>query len=598
MEHLKVVSSFLKETQNHAQKVDLSHQKIQEKQANLKTNLTAFSQKLTLLQDKQDPWAKHLIHHISSLNQMLSKELKQIAEISDFSKDFDEKLLFLVTGKVNAGKSSLGNLIAGHGFELLANQNPYLSSHKPKFCMHRTVSSHVVKQDIQKFEEKATECTSSIQSFSLGNQLTWIDTPGLSSMTPENGELAKTYLKSADLVIFTVSSDSPMDKADIEALVRLGIDENKPFVIIVTKFDVHEEDFDPIKGDLVQIIKPKPNENKKQQLDYILSIIQNFKLEQKASEFIKEKVLFTSVRCAKKAIEDKNDLLWKESGMVDLYLLFNDILNKKGTQLKQVSAKTNFNAMLDRILTGTTDQSNVDQKIGISFQLFEKEIERAISNIKQSKNAFTQGLITLKSVILADIHYNTDITLRQKLERNETSNLNQALQTQSNECIKNRLDPYLKENLEKLIKNIQSLPKEIEALSVQVEKVEDIYQDVQIKTSSAKNKASVFGGGAFGLIGTMLGGPVGGFLGGLLGSALTPHFVDDHVITKQIKVGNNLEVVYQNTINQLRDQISQKLDTKFSEIEKTVFDQVINELHQIQQYLGKLKTDISSLKVV
>ena len=65
----------------------------------------------------------------------------------------------------------------------------------------------------KEFRVGATEATSSIQGFSLDG-LTWIDSPGLHSINQENGDLAKDYVEHADLILYTMKSDSPGRRAD------------------------------------------------------------------------------------------------------------------------------------------------------------------------------------------------------------------------------------------------------------------------------------------------------------------------------------------------------------------------------------------------
>ena len=48
-----------------------------------------------------------------------------------------------------------------------------------------------------KFDVDVEESTSAIQGFELGG-MTWIDSPGLGSVTERNGNLARQYTESAD----------------------------------------------------------------------------------------------------------------------------------------------------------------------------------------------------------------------------------------------------------------------------------------------------------------------------------------------------------------------------------------------------------------
>ncbi len=69
--------------------------------------------------------------------------------------------------------------------------------------------------------------------------MAWIDTPGLGSMTLENGKLAKEYIQSADYIIYPTSSDSPLQRDEVEELKRL-FEQNKKVTICITKSDKFE----------------------------------------------------------------------------------------------------------------------------------------------------------------------------------------------------------------------------------------------------------------------------------------------------------------------------------------------------------------------
>ena len=59
-----------------------------------------------------------------------------------------------------------------------------------------------------------------IQLFHLG-AMTWVDTPGFGSVTNENQELAREYVKNADLVIFPSTSDAAGTKQDFQEMKKL-----------------------------------------------------------------------------------------------------------------------------------------------------------------------------------------------------------------------------------------------------------------------------------------------------------------------------------------------------------------------------------------
>lgn len=128
-------------------------------------------------------------------------EFEKILQQEKFRNELENNFIVIVFGKVKAGKSSLGNFIA---------KNNTTNDKATFFIYDEAGNTQDVKElkEIEGEDEFATdnlECTKSIQGFKL-NGLAWIDTPGLGSMVKANGDLAKTYINSADYIIFPANS--------------------------------------------------------------------------------------------------------------------------------------------------------------------------------------------------------------------------------------------------------------------------------------------------------------------------------------------------------------------------------------------------------
>ena len=144
--------------------------------------------------------------------------IRQQLQRSEFVNRHEKSILALVFADVNAGKSSLGNFVGGWNLQ----DTPYASLYQPHQCEIEDFSkaSQENRQEriIDHFAENATEATSTIQHYTLAQGLTWVDTPGLHSLTKEHGDLAKEYIQFADLVVYLTSSSSPFksDERDID----------------------------------------------------------------------------------------------------------------------------------------------------------------------------------------------------------------------------------------------------------------------------------------------------------------------------------------------------------------------------------------------
>jgi hypothetical protein len=149
---------------------------------------------------------------------------------------FDERVMLLVFGKFNAGKSSLCNLLAGRfraqgrvvdGFHLEAGR---------------------IVQSAQPLREGATETTARLQGVCLGERLVLLDTPGLHSATADNAALTQRFIDSADAVLWLTSSTSPGQLQELDELAR-ELARGKPLLPIVTRSDCIEED--EVDGEIV-----------------------------------------------------------------------------------------------------------------------------------------------------------------------------------------------------------------------------------------------------------------------------------------------------------------------------------------------------------
>lgn len=129
----------------------------------------------------------------------------------EFVNKFEKSLLVIVFADVKAGKSTLGNFISGYSFK----GTPYENLYTEPVCYvydHTDKSLNCGKEVVLEqgyFEEDEIQATASIQYFTLLDGLTWVDTPGIHSLTTEYEELAKDYIKFADLIMFLTPSTSP-----------------------------------------------------------------------------------------------------------------------------------------------------------------------------------------------------------------------------------------------------------------------------------------------------------------------------------------------------------------------------------------------------
>ena len=177
-----------------------------------------------------------------------SRRIKQLIE--KYQKDkivldaYAGQLVVLVYGMVKAGKSALGNFMAGVPIKQLKKEGLLK---EPSLYDKIDISIEVwkdgkkqIEKEFMEFEEDAVEATNRIQVFRLGG-LTWVDTPGTGSMTRENAKIAQEFIDNADLIVFLTSSENPLRKQDIEEIKQLHFKE-KPWLIVISKSDTTKSD--------------------------------------------------------------------------------------------------------------------------------------------------------------------------------------------------------------------------------------------------------------------------------------------------------------------------------------------------------------------
>ena len=166
------------------------------------------------------------------------------------SNALDDKVLLLVFGKFNAGKSSFCNFLADRFA---------LNGHAVRYF--HVDAGRLVETD-GRFAEGATETTARLQGVQLGEKLVLLDTPGLHSVTPENAALTQLFTDSADAILWLTSSTSPGQVQELDELGR-ELHRNKPLLPVITRSDLYDED--EIDGEIRKFLRNKSVENRAHQ---------------------------------------------------------------------------------------------------------------------------------------------------------------------------------------------------------------------------------------------------------------------------------------------------------------------------------------------
>lgn len=385
--------------------------------------------------------------------QSWEEKFEELAEQEALQERLTNSFIVIIYGNVNAGKSTLGNFIA---------QN-CLPHQKPQFRRF----DNGKEEYIQKFETNITECTASIQFFILGGSanaasggIAWVDTPGLSSMTKKNGELAEKHIGAADYIIFPTSSQSPMQNDEIEQLkklTQLGKSEN--IRIIITKSDTTEEDEDS-NGNIIEIPINKSKENREGQERDVAKRLR----EAIPNHTIHSDIISLSVISAKMGLEQNNRELFEGSNMVEFYNSMYDVLTNKAQQLKSKSPYTTLIGLIDSIL-------NSHDKKAQSLESIEQDFKNIQDLIQSKRREFKDLASGLESDISLEIN-----AIYSRYEKEINENNAKKIFTKIQDEIKVRVEKLLETNLTTMLQDFNN---RFEAIMPAIDtEVKDIYSEI------------------------------------------------------------------------------------------------------------------------
>lgn len=182
--------------------------------------------------------------------QAWERQWEELEPARQLAQAFEDRVMLLVYGKFNAGKSSLCNFLADR----------FATHGRPVQYFHG--ASGGIVETAGPLREGAVETTARLQGVCLGASLVLLDTPGLHSLTPGNAALTQRFIDSADAVLWLTSSTSPGQVQELDELAR-ELHRGKPLLPIITRSDVIEED--EVEGEIVKLLRNKCPANRRLQ---------------------------------------------------------------------------------------------------------------------------------------------------------------------------------------------------------------------------------------------------------------------------------------------------------------------------------------------
>ena len=363
---------------------------------------------------------------ISAANSRIKEAVKGMTFIQDFEKQFTVS----VFGKVKAGKSYIGNFIMGQPIKKAGIKTSYdsiddLTVHvydRGKMFEQKKLSTLDEEKECngEEFYVNKSEATSTIQWVNIGG-MCWFDTPGIGSVTLENEELAKEYVKNSDLVIFACNSDAAGTRQEFTEIKQLH-DMKKPILLLLTQSDTYDFDVDD-DGNEISILIPKSEKDRADQEQYMLDTLR----EQGMEDVLKyADILTVSALLATEAIKSNDEAIFEQSNMGKLLEKLTQITQNDAAEMKHNTPKNRINEMIESIITDLNKMSEMISDTCASIEDSKRAlIERKDGMIGDIRASVNMEILKIIAEAKAEVERNSSVISEEKL----SADINDAIST-------------------------------------------------------------------------------------------------------------------------------------------------------------------------
>ena len=441
-----------------------------------------------------------------------------------FREDFGDSLLLLVYGLVKAGKSSLGNFVAYGRHDPDESEIAALreTGRAPSYFVRALAGdenldeANAVLGRCGKFDVDVEEATSAIQGFKLGG-MTWIDSPGLGSVTERNGKLARQYTESADLVLILMNMSQPGRSPELAAIADL-LGRGKPIMVLLTRADM--TDRDEVDGRVVKKRIMRPDKDRREAADWVDTQLTGV-LQRTGGDVLHREVQSVSVRYAEEYPSAEG---LEHSGLGSLFSRLTQVAQDDGVSMKRKTPARNLSAFIDAILCHTTPDGERGLSVGrVRDQLAEllEEVDSAMGKLEaRSRLAAEKAQQELIPMVENAVRIVVEDLERNVLDRRDAAaRLEDRCENEARRIISRWVEEIVRETLEDvqtaLMKSIElDLPRD----GLVFEKVKHTVRYKAVARGRAVG--SLLGGVVGGIGGFFLGGPLGAGLGASAGAAI------------------------------------------------------------------------------
>lgn len=482
----------------------------------------------------------------------------------DLRQQLQERFVIFVYGKVKCGKSSLGNLIS-----------QYVSG-KPEFFKYAENGHEVAANRLEElpdgdeFAVKATEATATIQGFRLPG-LSWLDSPGLDSVTRKNGELTEKYVAAADLVLFMAHADHPAREETLKKLAFLAKD-GKRMVLILTRSDTTETD--EVDGKIVSMLKAKSPANRKAQEE---NMTEQIRAHLGDNAQLVSGIFSVSKKIADMAHAEQSLTLWEQSNIGRLLSTIQDILSREAIQQKAKTPLEQMRASLNQLITGRDNQytlENLRQTLGQTRCFLQQNQADFVKAFRMVEREMLDEAATLVDELFMD----TTLAPEEKPQR-----LGQELNKALEEKMRHHVNPVIQRGAEGVRRALGM------SINATLFTAEEQYVDVKV-TRDRVNTGTAVGaalGSAIGALG-FFAGPVGwvtmtagSMIGGAIGKKMGRASIEtEHV---RLKAGDDSAAKLRQLRRETQKQIKDFLAGQRQNLEAALYSASLQKISLLEQ---------------
>jgi len=489
-------------------------------------------------------------------------ELDKVIEAQYLSTHFQNRIIFLVYGKVNAGKSSFCNFIAS------------IFDHDQ--IERFTFQDGKILPIAEPFQEGCTETTAHIQGVKLGSNFLLLDSPGLHSVTPENGQLTQDFIDCTDAVLWLTPSGSPGQVDELFDL-KAELSKQKPLLPLITGSDLLEEDDDT--GDQY-IVNKSGAARAKQETDVFQRLNDYIDQNKETVHSLAKTPLSISLYAYKESNQSDED--FKDAGLDQLFMQMTKLI-EEASHYKLIKNQQQAQNFLKNKIVQSIDE------------VFITRLNQVMRSLISTKDKIDQQQRNAILTVQSKMQLVVDTQIQKHSHNKNKKQLVNELNAQLNQSV----NAVLSETLGQLMQHIKQVHHELSSENFKDFKDDEIEIE-QVKGKVLSRATGILGGVLSGLavgatagtlgagpIGTALGGIVGGIAGGIGSGALGEQiFVETDKVTEIVGV-NSIE---------LDESLNQYLNSQIPIIVKKSFDQVRSEITMCSQNLDQIIKVLNDFK--